>query len=454
MNKGRVVCFIMAGVLCAMPTMSIGAETVSDAQRKRDEAQNQLNSVQNEMNNIESEKNQVAGEIEELDNQLVDLLMTVDILQGDLEKKNEELAQAQVAYDKAKEKEETQYEAMKKRIRFMYEKGDAMYLEVFLMAKSMADLINKAEYIDKLYTYDRNLLESYQRQKEEVAELQEKLKLEKSELEAMMAEYAQEEKGLETLITQKRAVVEDFDGKLAKAREQAAVYKEQIKAQDAAIKKIVEEQRRAAEEAERKRKEEEAAKKKALEEEARRKAAEDFAKQSSSSSSGTSSQVVEEEPEPEQREETTSSSNPEPVEENTTEETPPKEEEPKKEEPKKEEPVDGSLGQRIANYGQQFIGGPYVLGGTSLTEGADCSGFTMAVFQNFGISIPRTSSSQYAGGKAVDYSNALPGDLICYAGHVGIYIGNGQIVHASTPASGIKITTATYRTILGVRRYW
>ena len=230
MNKGRVVCFIMAGVLCAMPTMSIGAETVSDAQRKRDEAQNQLNSVQNEMNNIESEKNQVAGEIEELDNQLVDLLMTVDILQGDLEKKNEELAQAQVAYDKAKEKEETQYEAMKKRIRFMYEKGDAMYLEVFLMAKSMADLINKAEYIDKLYTYDRNLLESYQRQKEEVAELQEKLKLEKSELEAMMAEYAQEEKGLETLITQKRAVVEDFDGKLAKAREQAAVYKEQIKA--------------------------------------------------------------------------------------------------------------------------------------------------------------------------------------------------------------------------------
>lgn len=142
------------------------------------------------------------------------------------------------------------------------------------------------------------------------------------------------------------------------------------------------------------------------------------------------------------------------MEENTTEETPPKEEEPKKEEPKKEEPVDGSLGQRIANYGQQFIGGPYVLGGTSLTEGADCSGFTMAVFQNFGISIPRTSSSQYAGGKAVDYSNALPGDLICYAGHVGIYIGNGQIVHASTPASGIKITTATYRTILGVRRYW
>ena len=98
------------------------------------------------------------------------------------------------------------------------------------------------------------------------------------------------------------------------------------------------------------------------------------------------------------------------------------------------------------------MGYPYVAGGTSLTKGADCSGFVMAVYQAFGYSLPRSSYAQSGAGRGVSYSEAQPGDIIYYGGHVGIYIGNGQIVHASTERSGIKITSATYRSIITVRR--
>lgn len=122
--------------------------------------------------------------------------------------------------------------------------------------------------------------------------------------------------------------------------------------------------------------------------------------------------------------------------------------------------VDGATGsdegKKIAKYGLQYIGNKYVYGGTSLTNGTDCSGFTMRVYEAFGYDLPRTSYSQRSVGKSVAYADAQPGDLICYSGHVGIYIGGGYIVHASNskpyPSGGIKVNKATYRTILSVRR--
>ena len=107
--------------------------------------------------------------------------------------------------------------------------------------------------------------------------------------------------------------------------------------------------------------------------------------------------------------------------------------------------------QNIVNFALQFVGNPYVYGGTSLTNGADCSGFTQAVYRNFGISINRTSRDQASNGTAVSLSNVQPGDLIFYKngssiGHVALYIGNGQVVHASSPTSGIKVSNMYYRT--------
>lgn len=113
----------------------------------------------------------------------------------------------------------------------------------------------------------------------------------------------------------------------------------------------------------------------------------------------------------------------------------------------------GSNGQAVANYACQFVGNPYVYGGSSLTNGADCSGFVMAVYAAFGVSLPHSSSAQRSCGRGVSIDDIQPGDIVCYSGHVGIYVGNNTIVHASTAATGIKYTSPiTYRTVLAVRR--
>lgn len=111
------------------------------------------------------------------------------------------------------------------------------------------------------------------------------------------------------------------------------------------------------------------------------------------------------------------------------------------------------MGTAVAEYALQFVGNPYVYGGTSLTNGADCSGFVMSVYANFGVGLPHSSASDRTQGYGIDgLENAQPGDLICYSGHVAIYIGDGQIVHASNKKSGIKVSNADYRKILAIRR--
>ncbi len=112
-----------------------------------------------------------------------------------------------------------------------------------------------------------------------------------------------------------------------------------------------------------------------------------------------------------------------------------------------------SLGQKVANYALQFVGNPYVWGGTSLTNGADCSGFVLSVFAHFGYTMPHNDAADRSMGTAVDgLANAQPGDVVCYYGHVGIYIGVGQIVNASNPTNGIRVNSASYRQIVAIRR--
>ncbi|MDE7430051.1 MAG: C40 family peptidase, partial [Lachnospiraceae bacterium] len=226
----------------------------------------------------------------------------------------------------------------------------------------------------------------------------------KSELETSHLELQEGQAYMEEMLAQKREEYENYSVMLTKAKQEAANYTAKIKQETAQIKKLEEEERKRREEEERKRKEEE---------EKRRKEQEALASQDGNEDSGGSS---------------------------------------KKEEAPKPTVSGSGKGADIANYACKFVGNPYVAGGTSLTNGADCSGFVMAVYKNFGISLPRSSYSQSTVGRGVSYSEAQPGDVIYYGGHVGIYIGNGQIVHASTERTGIKITSATYRSIISVRR--
>lgn len=112
-----------------------------------------------------------------------------------------------------------------------------------------------------------------------------------------------------------------------------------------------------------------------------------------------------------------------------------------------------SNGQAVVDYARQFLGNPYVYGGTSLTNGADCSGFVQSVYKAFGVSLPRNSAAQRGAGYAVSLDQIQPGDLVCYSGHIGIYAGNNTLIHASNERTGITLTSPiTYRKILAVRR--
>lgn len=380
---------------------------------KKDAAANQkkLDAAQAEISSISEEKESVEAEMEAAQEELVQLLADVEILKSDIEKKNVEIEQAQADYDAAKLTEERQYNAMRARIKYMYENGGTAsteYLDIFLHSDSITDAINKAAYASKLYEYDRTLLTNYIDAKEEVAERQRVLEEDLSELEEVKTDLEDKEEELNNTIAEQRASIENFSSKLAAARSQAKAYKKKIDEDNAKIAKIVAAEKEAA----RKKAEEEAKRKKA-EEEARRKSQDSSDSGSSGSSSKSSGGGAQSEG----------------------------------------EPVSGGSGSDIASYAQRFIGNPYVPGGTSLVNGCDCSGFVWAVYNHFGYSLPRQSGAQGASGSAVDgMENAQPGDIFYYVGHVGIYIGNGYIVHASTPATGIKITPATYRSIASIRR--
>lgn len=374
-----------------------------DAKAQQNKEQEKLNNVSGRIDSIQGEADEVAGEIEEMDAALVETIASVEMIQEEIKGKEEQIKETTAAYEEAKKVEEAQYEAMKLRIQFMYEKGDHTYLQLLLESQNFSDMVNKADYIEKLYDYDRKMLEEYQKARAAVEELKEQLEEERAELEAQQHELLEEQESLEAMLAEKQEIYDNYEVQIAKAKQEAAVYKANIRKQTEQIRKLESE-------ASKKQSQIDAAKK--AEEEAKR-AQEQAMKNQSGSSGGKSSGNY-----------ASASSY----------------------------SGTGSKGQQIANYACQFIGNPYVPGGTSLTEGADCSGFTWRVYKDFGYKIPRTSYGCRTAGTGVSYSEAQPGDLVCYAGHVGLYIGNGQIVHASTQKTGIKISRATYREILAVRR--
>lgn len=392
---------------------------------------------------IKKEKAQTQQAINSTNNQLTQLLTEFEMLKGDIRNQEDAIKKADKDLKAAQEKEKKQYEEMVIRIKYMYEKGEGSEVAALLGAESFGELLNRAEYIQNVHTYDREKLEEFAKVKEEVAELKTGLESEKKEMEALAEVYSSEEKSLKTTLSEMKSQMADFDAQLAEAQRQA---EEEARRIEEEAKRVEEQQLQQSQNQSNNKNEED-----------------------SSNDKGNSSQGNTSKPPQNNSSEDKPANKPsnKPSENNPSDNKPSKPSKPSKptEDEKEEEstskPSNTSKGKQIANTGLQYVGNPYVYGGNSLTNGIDCSGFTKQIHALCGISgLPRTSSAQRSGGKAVTggLSNALPGDVICYSGHVAIYIGGGQIVHASNPApypkGGIKTGSASYRSILAIRRYW
>lgn len=420
-TKRRV---IAAALVCSLglgmgTIQNAGASTIQDAQDKINEANQQLDQTKDKISDIENKQSSLQKEIDALDTELVALLIDIQVLAEEIKQKDADIQQATEDLAEAEQTAADQYESMKKRIRFMYERGDNAMIEALLGAGSMADFLNRIEYFNQIYDYDRNMLNTYKATVQQVADLKETLELEHEEMVALQENQEHQSEELQKMLDEKRVTMSDFDTKLAQAEALAAQYKETIREQNEII--VAEQERIRREEEERRRREEEERRRqeeaRRQEEERRRQEAAQQQQQQNNSGGGSSG-----------------SNTPPETGENPAYTT-------------------GVSGSDVVNFALQFVGNPYVWGGTSLTNGCDCSGFAQSVFKNFGITLHRTSTEQRLyDGKNVSYSNAQPGDLICYSGHVAIYIGNGRIVGAQSSRLGITTANATYRQILAVKR--
>ena len=353
MNKfgRRILAALITSSLVVTPVLA--APSVDDLQKSKASAQSEVNSLQSQLQSIVSKITQ---------------------LEADLTTKGEEIIQAQADLEQAQEDEKTQYAAMKLRIKYMYEAGDATALESLVSSEDFSDLLSKAEYVQSVHGYDREKLEEYVATKQKIADLKDQLETEQSQLESMQTEYETEESNLTTLIDSKQAEVADLDSQIQEAAEKAA-------------------------------KEEEERQKKAEEERQKQLQAASQNSTTTNSNSGSSN----------------SSSNSNSNKGNSSSSS----------SSSSGSYVSGSTVSRAYSA----LGKPYVWGAAG-PNSFDCSG--LVSFCLTGRYSHTYSSSDFVGLTKV--SNPQPGDICVRVGHVGVYIGGGQMIHAPHTGDVVKIS--------------
>ncbi len=373
-----------------------------DAEKKKSQAEQDLKDKKNEINGLKDQQQTTADDIKNKSAKLDEILAAQKKLQKDITNKQAEIEQNQKDLAAAQEKQQEQYDAMKKRIQFMYENSaeDNIWTAI-IESNGITDMLNRIEYVSDVYDSDRALMDSYQAAVEQVKEIGTKLDNDMNELTAMQDDYEKQQADVEAAIVALENQKEQYASQIAQAQQQADNYQNIITAQG----KIIQEQEAAA---------------------AAAAAAAARANSSSSNSSydgggaGKGGSIASD-----------YASGGGKIPSAST----------------------GVSGSSVVSYAMQFVGNPYVWAGNSLTNGVDCSGFVHEVYAHFGISTPRYSQAFKSGGQAVAFDNIQPGDVVVYPGHVAIYAGGGVIVEAQSTKAGITANRSVQcHTILAIRR--
>ncbi len=373
----------------------------------------------NSLDNLEAQKKAVQQEVDMMQADLTKILTKINEIDAQMTTKGEKIIRAKSDLETAQEKEKKQYVEMKRRIKAMYENGTSTMLSKIFESGSIAEMLKQAEYVQAVHEKDRDYLEKYIETKEEIASLKSGLEQDLDKLKVLKEESAVQKENLSRTLEAKKTEVADLDQQLQAAARKAA---------------------------------EEAARKAAEEEKKKQQIASN--RPSGNSQTGGSSNNTPSGGDHSSNSDTSgggsgggnnqSDSNVSGGGSSNSGST---------------DAGSGnvSTGQAIVAAARSYIGTPYVYGGTSY-NGIDCSGLTMRAHQAVGISIPRTSGEQAGKGKRVaGLADALPGDVICYPGHVAIYIGNERVIHAPTEGQTVKeasVYMGKSQPITAIRRYW
>lgn len=377
------------------PAETVQAVTESELKNQINETQNKINNINSQISNLESEQELIDEQIEDLNAEIINAMASISLKEEEISgketeitAKQEEVAATEKEYDAAVARQEQQYADMVTRLRAMYENDSTESYLSMLLQGG-----GLSELLNQM-DFVESIYEYDRAKQQEYEETKEAVLALWNQLEDEEAQLTEEKADLEADKQELESLKTQLDANLAVKKKQSSNYDAEIaKAQqEASVAKTLLKQEQ------QQLKELQAANRKG-----------NTAAANATYTTTNYTSVIDN--------------------------------------------ASGSdLGKKIAKYACQYIGNPYVAGGTSLTSGADCSGFTYRIYSDFGYSIPRTSYEQRSCGTEVSYSSAQPGDLICYDGHVALYIGGGLIVHASTQKTGIKVSNAQYRTILSVRR--
>lgn len=433
--KKRLACLSLIFAMAATQILPVSAARKDDVQAQKSETQNKLSEAEARASSLEEQKGAIMGQISSSEQELVDVLSQIDILAGEITDKEAEIEKTKEDLVQAEKDRDEQYEAMKKRIQYMYENGGSdAWAQILLESDSIASMLSKMENTEKMYAYDRAELKEMKEAVQEVKDLETKLEKDKSELEVAKEEQEGMKGALQTKIDDLKANASDYEAQIANVKAQAEQYKNLIAQQTEELEQI-----QAQEEAARK------------EQEKQQQAQQNNNNNSKPSNNNSNGNTNNSKPS-----NGGGSSKPESQKPSSKPEAQKPSAKPESQKPSAPSYNSGT-GAAVVAYAKQFIGNPYVYGGNSLTNGIDCSGFTQQIYGHFGYSLPRTSGDQAFSGVGIDYSQHRAGDLIVYPGHVAILTGDGGIVHASNsapyPKGGIKYTAnALYRSPIAVRR--